>query len=97
MLTQLKAGLAAQCPRLKKYGWNLLIASDQWLNTFFFGHPDETFSARTHRKAEAGQWFWRALRGIINLLFRWESKDHCAEAYENEKNRAQGPREYIND
>lgn len=94
MWTQLKVWLAEQPGRLKKYGWNLLIAMDQLLNTALFGHPDETFSARTHRKAQAGQWFWRALRRVINLLFRWESKDHCWEAYENERNRAQGPREY---
>lgn len=80
--------------RLKEYGWNVLIALDQLVNTVLFGHPDETFSARTYRKAEAGQWFWRALRWVIDLAFRWESLNHCAEAYENEKNRAQCPKEY---
>lgn len=82
--------------RLKQYAWNLLIALDQLANTVLFGHPDETFSARTHRKAEAGQWFWKALRAAINLAFRWESKDHCREACENEKNRVQSPKEYGN-
>lgn len=96
MWTWLKAWMAAQWPRLKRYGWNILIAVDQLLNTALFGHPDETFSARTYRKALAGQWFWKALRWVVDLAFRWESPEHCREAYENEKNRAQCPREYAN-
>lgn len=80
--------------RFKNYGWNLLTALDQLANTILFGHPDETFSARTYRKALAGQRFWIVLRGLIDLAFRWESVEHCREAYENEMNRAQCPREY---
>ena len=40
--------------RLKVYGWNLLIALDQMANTILGGFPDETLSARAHRKALAG-------------------------------------------
>lgn len=83
--------------KIKAYAWNILIALDQLLNAALCGYPDETFSARTYRKAQAGQWFWRTLCRVIDLLFRWESKNHCAEAFENEKNRAQCPREYINE
>jgi len=82
-------------PGLKSYLWNILVALDQMLNTLLSGCPDETFSARTHRKAEAGQWFWVALRRVINQAFFWED-DHCRLSFENEKNRAQGPREYTN-
>lgn len=80
-------------PKVKKYVWNILVALDQVLNVLLFGYPDETFSARVYRKAEAGQWFWRALRWIINTLFFWQD-NHCRLSYENEKNRAQCPREY---
>ena len=80
--------------RVKRYLWNLLIALDQLGNTLLAGYPDETLSARTYRKAKAGQWFWRALRRAIDLAFRWESKSHCAESYESENTGTQGPKEY---
>lgn len=82
------------CQRVKRYFWNLLIALDQLINSVLFGDPDETLSARTHRNAEDGQWFWRALRWLIDLMFRWESPNHCRESYENEMARAQLPQEY---
>ena len=80
--------------RIKVYGWNLLIALDQLVNAALAGYPDETLSARTWRKARAGQWFWRGLRRVIDGVFRWESKNHCAESYESEKSGTQGPKEY---
>lgn len=80
--------------RVKEYGWNILLGLDQLANTILFGYPDETLSARTYRKARAGQWFWRALRVVLDVLFRWESSNHCQEAFENEKNRVQCPKEY---
>ena len=80
--------------RVKRYLWNLLIALDQLANTLLAGSPDETLSARTWRKALAGQWFWRALRVLIDLVMRWESPEHCQESYQRERDRAQLPREY---
>ena len=78
---------------LEDYAWNLLVALDQLLNTFLFGHPDETFSARTQRKAEAGQWFWRLSRWLINKIFFWQ-EDHCRASFESEAERKHSPREY---
>lgn len=73
-----------------------MTALDQLANTILFGRPDETFSARTRRKRpRLASGFW-ALRRVINLAFRWESKDHCREDCENEKNRVQSPKEYSN-
>jgi len=86
--------LSVLSTRFKRYQWNVLIALDQLMNSLLFGYPEETLSARTYRKAKAGQWFWRALRQVIDLAFRWDSAEHCREAYENELKRAQGPREY---
>lgn len=78
--------------RLKEYFWNILVALDQLLNTMFSGYPDETFSARIHRKAEAGQWFWRVLRRVVDRVFFWQ-EGHCRASYENELRRAHSPRE----
>lgn len=69
--------------KVKLYFWRILIALDQALNTICGGYPDETFSSRAHRKAVAGQWFWKVLRVIINGLFFWQ-KDHCLESYQSE-------------
>ena len=80
--------------RVKQYLWNLLIALDQLGNAALAGSPDETLSARTWRKARAGQWFWRALRVVIDLVMCWESPEHCRESYQREWDRAQLPREY---
>ncbi|UQZ89527.1 hypothetical protein C4J81_15325 [Deltaproteobacteria bacterium Smac51] len=78
--------------RLVKYFWNVLIGLDQFINTMLAGHPDETFSARTYRKAIAGQWFWRAMCAFIDSLFFWQD-DHCRKSHENELRRGHSPRE----
>jgi len=72
--------------RLKRYGWNVLVAVDQLFNAMLAGYPDETFSARTYRKAVAGQWFWKGLRWSVDHLFFWRA-DHCRESYESELER----------
>lgn len=82
--------------KLKQYFWNLLLGLDQLLNVILAGYPDETFSARVYRKALAGQWFWRALRwlidGFFNLAFRQES--HCFKSYQSESAHGHSPREF---
>ena len=70
--------------RFKKYAWNLLIALDQLANVLAGGCPDETFSCRAYRKAQAGQWFWRFLEWLIDRIFFWQA-GHCREAYESER------------
>lgn len=78
--------------RIKIYLWNVLIGVDQLVNALTYGFPDETFSSRTYRKAEAGQWFWRLLRRIINMIF-FSQRNHCREAYESELIRRHLPSE----
>ena len=78
--------------KIKAYFWRLLLALDQLFNTVLFGYPDETFSARAYRKAQAGQWFWRKLRQFIDLLF-WFDKKHCQSSYEAELERRHSPNE----
>ncbi len=78
--------------RLAKYGYNVLVALDQFINTIFAGYPDETLSARSWRKAQAGQWFWRAMRWGVDMIFFWEP-GHCKAAFENEAARGHSPRE----
>ena len=70
--------------KIKFWFWDILIALDQFLNAFLGGYPDETFSSRCHRKAKAGQWFWKFLSKIVDKIFFWD-KRHCLESFENEK------------
>ena len=80
--------------RIKGWAWNILVALDQLANTVFGGYPKETISARAWRKALAGQWFWRGLRRLIDLIFFWDGqfdengtkiKGHCRLSAENER------------
>jgi hypothetical protein len=65
---------------------HLLIAIDQFVNALLGGWPDETLSARSHRKND----IWRT---VINAIFFWQY-DHCAKAYWSERARKQLPEQY---
>lgn len=67
------------------------IAVDQLFNTILAGSPDETLSARTHRKRHNQP--WKALRVIIDCIFFWQTA-HCYEAWKSEMERAQLPKSY---
>lgn len=71
-------------------GFQILVAIDQLVNTFFGGYADETISSRSHRAYVSGKRKWT--RNVINALFFWQ-KDHCKSAYESEIERAQLPPE----
>ncbi len=75
-----------------RYGWNLLSALDQLLNTVTFGYPDETFSSRAWRKARAGQWPWKLTRAVIDAVFFWQP-GHCRASYQSEQLRRHSPAE----
>lgn len=81
--------------RVRDYGYNILVGLDQFVNTIFAGYPDETLSARSWRKARAGQWFWRLLRIVIDLIFRVIAREvnHCQASFENEEARGHSPAE----
>lgn len=82
--------------KLREYFWNILIGLDQLCNVLLAGFPDETFSARAYRKARAGQWFWRALRWLIDKVFFWDA-DHCLSSYQREMERGHSPKEFANE
>jgi hypothetical protein len=72
------------------YWLNLAIGFDQLLNVVFHGQPDETLSARAHRKHLDGRSGWR---NAINWIFFWQA-DHCLGAYLEEVRRHQYPTHY---
>lgn len=71
--------------------FQVLIALDQLINTFFGGMADETLSARAYRHALNGTRRWP--RWLIDHLFFWQD-DHCLNAYLSEKTRAHLPKSY---
>lgn len=68
--------------------FQVLIALDQLVNTWFGGMADETLSSRAHRLGISGQNKWAYK--VINALFFWQ-EDHCKEAYESELDRLHLP------
>ena len=81
---------------IEEYFWNLALGLDQLLNVVLGGYPDETVSSRVHRKARAGQWFWLALRRVIDGAFKivFRQDDHCRKSYDREAARGHSPREF---
>ena len=81
---------------LKKWGYHVLIAADQFFNALTGGAADETFSSRTYRRAILTQSKpkkrWRVLYRVINGLFR--DPNHCETAYHSELNRKQYPDDF---
>ena len=73
--------------KLSKYITNVLIGFDQFINTIFFGFPDETISSRAWRCKDANS-FWKVMHSLINKLFFFQ-KEHCFNAYLAELNRKQ--------
>ncbi len=69
-----------------KYPVRVLLSIDQTLNTILGGNPDETFSARAHRKG------WKRTEKFINWLF--QDPDHCAAAYVSEMRGTQNAPDY---
>lgn len=83
---------------IKGWLYQLFIACDQLLNvliTPFHGgaYADETMSSRAYRMDRDGKPWGRLLRPAVDLLFRWQTKEHCRLAYEKERKRIQLPPE----
>lgn len=68
--------------------FQVLVAVDQLINTFFGGMADETMSSRAHRLKIERDRKWASL--IIDGIFFWQ-KGHCQAAYESELERAHLP------
>lgn len=81
------------------YPQQVFVAADQFLNAlippvFTLSWADETLSARTYRAAKRGKLVGRLAMPVIDLLFFWQGKGHCMNAYIKERERANLPPEY---
>lgn len=54
-------------------------------------YADMTISAQSYRLADRGVWYGKAMRCIIDLVFRIFEKDHCYNAYLSELNNTHLP------
>lgn len=70
----------------------VLIAVDQLINAIFGGWCDETLSSRAWRMDRAGKPWGRITRPLIDSLF-WFQREHCFNAYQEERKRLQSPPE----
>jgi hypothetical protein len=61
------------------------------ITTIVGGYPDESLSSYAYRLDKQGKPWGRFWRPIIDGLFWWQSKPHCAEAYIEERLRYQMP------
>jgi|PlaIllAssembly_1097288.scaffolds.fasta_scaffold00002_15 hypothetical protein len=73
--------------------WQVLVAYDQLVNTFFRGWADESISSRAYRLSlsypcDGCQW----ARKLIDKIFFFDY-NHCEESYRSEKERLQMPPE----
>lgn len=77
--------------KLAEYGWNILIAIDQLVNTLCGGDPDETLSSRMGKWSLDGE-NQHGVRRIVYIVANWVvekfQKDHFKKSIEpNEGNR----------
>lgn len=69
------------------YFLHLATALSQFFNVLIGGHPDETISARAHRRRLEGHAGWARLRNLLNRVFFWQA-DHCASSFAGDCERA---------
>lgn len=70
--------------------YQILLAVDQLINALFLnGWADETVSARAYRMQDTSK-YWAIARKVIDTVLFFD-KDHCKEAYYNEKMRTHLP------
>lgn len=82
-----------------QWGQQLFIAVDQLVNVLCTplqssAWADETLSSRIYRGHRDGKVLGRLLMPVANLLFRWQGAEHCRNAYEKERARANLPPEF---
>lgn len=72
--------------KLNRYGWNLLITIDQFLNTILGGDPDETMSSRFGKWMLSPHTGWRKSLAyfICNILNLFE-ECHCIKSIEKDE------------
>lgn len=85
---------------LLAYGQQVFLALDQLANALIppldgtVSYADETLSARCYRAHRDGKVFGRLFMRPIDLLFFWQGRDHCRNAYVKEFERKNYPSEY---
>ena len=85
---------------LKAYGEQVFIAVDQLVNALIppldgtVSYADETLSARCYRAYRDGKILGKLFMPVIDLLFFWQGKGHCKNAYIKEFARKNYPDEY---
>lgn len=73
---------------LTLYIYNILIASDQLLNTMFGGNPDDTLSSRLGKDRDRGHIVGCVLCKFLDIF----ENDHCTKSIE--RNRVRHIRRY---
>lgn len=77
------------------YLLNAAVAFDRFCNTVLNGSLDETLSARAWRTEQTGKAFGKFFRPLIDALFLlFLQRNHCQNAYREERLRKQLPSEY---
>jgi hypothetical protein len=66
---------------MKRYIWRILISIDQFFNTLFFGHEDETISSRMGKRARKGDKFAICFCKVLDLV----DKNHCEKSIEEDE------------
>ncbi len=85
---------------IKAYGVQVFIAVDQLCNALIppldgtLSYADETLSARSYRAHRDGKLLGKITMPVIDLLFFWQGKGHCYNAYRAEVERKQYPEAY---
>lgn len=83
-----------------QYPTQVFIAFDQLVNAVIppilgtLSYADETLSARSYRAYRDGKLLGRLTLPAIDLLFRWQAKEHCKNAWIKETERRNLPPEY---
>jgi len=82
----------------RQWFWQLLIALDQLANVLITpgsdaAWADETMSSRAFRMWVKGKPWGLIFKPTIDFLFRWQSANHCEEAYRSERQRLYSPPE----
>lgn len=73
---------------MKKYFWNVLIATDQFVNTICGGDPDETISSRMGKWARNGEnnsGIKKPLYIVANFIVELFEKDHFKKSVEEDE------------
>jgi hypothetical protein len=79
---------------MHKYFFNILIAFDQLLNTFFAGWPDETISSRLFRLEQDRKFIGEVFRPVVDYIaFLCGESNHSQNAFLSERCDRQQPPE----